>query len=243
MSKLSPCQVKLGCVIIILMLDPRNIIRTNKRTLSLMVNANGELIVKAPYNYPDHKIFAFIKEKEDWIIKKQNAIRSNSYINPNVVNYTVFLFLGKELTPLIANDVKEILISDNKLLIPTRIPNDKILGKIEKWYRKVAAEVLVERVQYWAQKLRLRPNEITTNNNKTRWGVCDNHANIAINWRAIFLPPNLLDYIVVHELCHLLEFNHTQAFWNVVGNVIPDYQILRKHLKCLNYLILLFRKE
>ena len=67
MSKLSPCQVKLGCGIIFLMLDPRNIIRTNKRTLSLMVNAKGELIVKAPYNYPENKIFAFIKEKEDWI--------------------------------------------------------------------------------------------------------------------------------------------------------------------------------
>lgn len=243
MSKLSPCQVKVGCVIIFLMLDPRNIIRTNKRTLSLLVNAKGELIVRAPYNYPESKIFAFIKEKEDWIIKKQNAIRSNSYINPNVVNYTLFLFLGKELTPLISSDVKEIMISDNKLLIPAKFPSEKILGKIEKWYRKVASEVLVERVHYMAQKLRLRPNEVTTNNNKTRWGVCDSHNNIAINWRAIFLPPNLLDYIVVHELCHLLEFNHTPAFWSVVGNVIPDYQIIRKHLKCLNYLILLFRKE
>ena len=79
------------------MLDPRNIIRTNKRTLSLMINAKGELVVRAPYNYPENKIFDFIKQKEDWIIKKQNAIRSNSYINPNVVNYTQFLFLGKEL--------------------------------------------------------------------------------------------------------------------------------------------------
>ncbi len=225
------------------MVDPRNIIRTNKRTLSLMVNAKGELIVRAPYNYPDNKIFAFIKEKEDWIIKKQNAIRSNSYINPNVVDYNVFLFLGKELTPLISNDVKEIMISENKLLIPAKFSADKILAKVEKWYRKVAEGVLVERVNYMAQKLRLHPNGVTTNNNKTRWGVCDNHGNIAINWRAVFLPPNLLDYIVVHELCHLLEFNHTPAFWSVVGNVIPDYQILRKHLKCLNYLILLFRKE
>ena len=225
------------------MLDPRNIIRTDKRTLSIMINAKGELIVRAPYNYPDHKIFEFIKQKEDWIIKKQNAIRSNSYINHNVVNYTNFLFLGKELTPLISNDVKEIMINDNKLLIPAKINSDKILSKIEKWYRKVAEEVLVERVNYMANQLRLRPADVKTNNNKTRWGVCDSRGNIAINWRAIFLPPNLLDYIVVHELCHLLEFNHTPAFWSVVAKIIPDYQILRKHLKCLNYLILLFRKE
>ena len=225
------------------MLDPRNIIRTDKRTLSIMINAKGELIVRAPYNYPDHKIFEFIKQKEDWIVKKQNAIRNNSYINHNVFNYTNFLFLGKELTPLISNDVKEIMINDNKLLIPAKINSDKILGKIEKWYRKVAEEVLVERVNYMANQLRLRPADVKTNNNKTRWGVCDSRGNIAINWRAIFLPPNLLDYIVVHELCHLLEFNHTPAFWSVVAKIIPDYQILRKHLKCLNYLILLFRKE
>ena len=225
------------------MLDPRNIIRTDKRTLSLMINAKGELIVRAPYNYPENKIFEFIKQKEDWIIKKQQAIRSNSYINHNVVNYTTFFFLGKELTPLITNDVKEIMMNDNKLLIPAKIPSEKILGRVEKWFRKVAEEVLVERVIYMAKQLRLRPVSIKTNNNKTRWGVCDSRGNIAINWRAIFLPPNLLDYIVVHELCHLLEFNHTAAFWNIVGNVIPDYQILRKHLKCLNYLILLFRKE
>ena len=153
------------------------------------------------------------------------------------------MFLGKELTPLISNDVKEIMINDNKLLIPAKINSDKILSKIEKWYRKVAEEVLVERVNYMANQLRLRPADVKTNNNKTRWGVCDSRGNIAINWRAIFLPPNLLDYIVVHELCHLLEFNHTPAFWSVVAKIIPDYQILRKHLKCLNYLILLFRKE
>lgn len=225
------------------MLDPRNIIRTNKRTLSLMVNAKGELIVRAPYNYPEKKIFDFIKEKQDWIIKKQNAVCANSYINQNVVNYTVFLFLGQELTPTLSSDVKDIIMEDGRLLIPAKIPNEKILGKVERWYRKVAAEIIVERVYYLSQKIRLHPNAATVNNNKTRWGVCDSNGNIAINWRAIFLPPNLLDYIIVHELCHLLEFNHTKAFWEIVGKVIPDYQSVRQHLKCLNYLILLFRKE
>lgn len=225
------------------MLDPRNIIRTNKRTLSLMVNARGELIVRAPYNFPEHKIFEFIKEKQDWIIKKQNAVRANSYINQNVVNYTVFLFLGQELTPVITKEVKDIFIDDGRLLIPAKISEDKILNRVERWYRKVALEIIVERVNFMATRLHLHPNGVTTNNNKTRWGVCDSNGNIAINWRAIFLPPNLLDYVVVHELCHLLEFNHTKAFWAIVGNIIPDYQSVRKHLKCLNYLIMLFRKE
>ena len=68
------------------------------------------------------------------------------------------------------------------MLIPSKIPNDKILNKVEKWYRKVAEEVLVERVSFMAKRLKLRPGNITTNNNKTRWGVCDSHGNIAINY-------------------------------------------------------------
>ncbi len=225
------------------MLDPRNIIRTNKRTLSLLVNARGELIVRAPYNFPEHRIFDFVREKREWIEKKQSQVRSNGFINQNVLNYSVYLFLGKELTPVISTEVKNFYIEEGKLFIPAKIQQNKILSKLERWYKKVAFEVIVERTEHLAKKLRLRPVSININNNKTRWGVCNSKSNIFVNWRAIFLPPDLLDYIIIHELCHLLEFNHTKAFWAIVEQVMPNYSGIRKHLKYLNYLLLLFRKE
>jgi predicted metal-dependent hydrolase len=223
------------------MLDPRNIIRTNKRTLSLLGNVKGELILCAPYEFPEHRIFDFKNEKQDWIIKKQNAVRANSYINQNVVNYSSYMFLGRELTPMISSAVKDITVSGGILYIPSKIPNEKIFGKIEKWFRKTAAEVITERAVYFRERLRLNPEDVTVNNNKTRWGVCDSKNRIAINWRAVFLPPNLLDYLIVHEFCHLLEFNHTKNFWAVVQTIVPDWRTIRTHLKHLNWLLMLFR--
>jgi predicted metal-dependent hydrolase len=225
------------------MLDPRNIIRTDKHTISLLVNAKGELIVRAPYYCSEYEIFNFVKQKADWIEKKQHSIRSNSYININVLNYNSYLFLGKELTPVISSKVNDFNIDNGTIYIPSKIQSDKILSKIERWFKKLAADVITKRAEFFSARLRLVPQSIAVNNNKTRWGVCDIKSNIAINWRAIFLPPNLLDYIIVHEFCHLLEFNHTKNFWAVVEQIVPDWRTVRLHLKHLNYLLLLFRKE
>ena len=223
------------------MLDPRNIIRTNKRTLSLFVNVKGELIVRAPYKYPDYKIFEFVKGKEEWIRKKQAAIRNNSYINQSVICYNSYFFLGQELSPVISANVKDFVINSGVLYIPAKIPAEKILSKVERWYKKAALDIITERADYFRTRLRLSPEEISVNNNKTRWGVCDSHNRIAINWRAVLLPPNLLDYIIVHEFCHLLEFNHTKNFWAIVSTIIPDWRAVRIHLKRMGYLLMLFR--
>ncbi|MDR0383789.1 MAG: M48 family metallopeptidase [Christensenellaceae bacterium] len=224
------------------MLDPRNIIRSKRKNLSLLVNSKGELIVRAPIGYPDSRIFAFIKQKEIWIAKKQEQIRSNSYLNQNVANYNTYLFLGVELNPIISNEVKKITLRNNDMLIPAKYPQEKIFGKIEKHFRKVSNDIIVDRCLYYEQQLRLTPSKIVINNNKTRWGVCTNQGLIGINWRAVCLPPNLLDYIIVHEFCHLLEFNHTKAFWGVVNKILPDWKARRTHLKHLNWILSLFRK-
>jgi predicted metal-dependent hydrolase len=225
------------------MIDPRNIIRTKKRNLSLLVNAKGELKVRAPIGYPDYKIYEFIKEKEEWITKKQNAILANSYVNQNVLNYTTYLFFGQELTPVISSSVNNFAISNRVLYIPAKIDNAKIFGRIEKYFKKLAGEIIETRAAYFTERLRLHPESVGINNNKNRWGVCDNKNKISINWRAVFLPPNLLDYIIVHEFCHLLEFNHTKNFWAVVQTIIPDWRTIRLHLKHLNWILMLFRNE
>jgi len=83
---------------------------------------------------------------------------------------------------------------------------------------------------------------IKSNNNQTSWGVCGRGGAIAVNWRAVMLPPALLDYIVVHEFCHMLEFNHSKQFWAIVESILPNWRELRKHLKHMNWLLGLFRK-
>jgi len=225
------------------MLDPRNIYRSKRRTLALFVDLHGNLIVKAPERLSEAKIFAFVKSKQDWILARQHQIRQNSYINRNVVTHNTFLMLGQELVPVISQRAKQIMRQDGVLLIPAKYTSEQVLRKIEKWFRTQAELVFNERARYFANRLNMQPSAVAINNNKTRWGSCDTKRQINLNWRAVMLPPNLFDYIVVHEFCHLLEFNHTKNFWTVVETILPDWRTLRKHLKQMNWILMLFRKD
>jgi len=224
------------------MLDPRNIYRSRRKTLALFVDLHGNLIVKAPERLPEGKIFDFVKTKREWILARQHQIRQNSYINRNVVTHNSFLFLGQEVVPVLSQKAKQIAKQDSVLIVPAKFSGEQILKKIEKWFRQQATTILNERVRYFAGKLNMQPSAVAINNNKTRWGSCDSKRKINLNWRAVMLPPPLFDYIVVHEFCHLLEFNHTKNFWAIVETILPDWRVLRKHLKQMNWVLMLFRK-
>jgi len=209
--------------------------------LSIYIDPKGDLIVKAPQNMPDRKIMDFIKSKGDWIRARQAQVEKNSHINRNVASYNTFYFLGMELVPVLSTKVKTITRQDNALLIPAKIDPEKIHKKIEKYLKDNAKAIVLERCAYFAQALNLQCTNVTTNNNKTRWGSCTHTREIAINWRAVMLKPALLDYIIVHEFCHLLEFNHTKNFWAIVQTILPNWRELRLKLKHIGWILLLFR--
>ncbi|MCL2587375.1 MAG: M48 family metallopeptidase [Firmicutes bacterium] len=226
------------------MLNPSNIIRSRRKTLSMFVNQNGELIVKAPLHLADRKIYEFVKTKERWIEAQKKRVLQIQFLNKSVLTYHSFLYLGEELLPLICNKAKRVERSSSYLLVPAKLAGqgeEKVLKKIEKWLRDEAKFVINERVMYFRAKLNLEYASFITNNNKTRWGSCSRSGALTLNWRAVMLPPSLLDYIVVHEFCHLLEFNHSKAFWKLVDQVLPNWKDLRLRLKNLNWLLNLFR--
>ena len=228
-------------VYIVNMLNPANIHRSRRRTLSIFINPMGELVVHAPENMPDRKIFDFVRSRGDWIRERLDAVTQNSYINRNVASYNTFFYLGQELVPVVSTAVKTITPNMNALLIPAKIEPDKIQKKVEKFFRDMAKTVISDRCAYFGGVLKLKHSSCTTNNNKTRWGCCTRSGEIAINWRAIFLRPDVLDYIIVHEFCHLLEFNHTKNFWAIVETILPNWRKLRLDLKRLSWLLQLFR--
>jgi len=227
------------------MLDPANIIRCNRNTVAIYIDERGTLIVKAPLKLPAAKIYQFVKEKEDWIRRQQKRATQNAYLNYAVMSYNAFLFLGATLNPYVTNNAKSITRSEDLLCIPPKIADageEATLKKIDKWYRVAAKQILVDRCLYFSQRMRLQHTRIDINNNKTRWGVCGANGDIALNWRCVMLPPKLIDYIVVHEYCHLLEFNHTKNFWQLVESILPDWRNLRKELKQYAWILGLFRK-
>ena len=90
---------------------------------------------------------------------------------------------------------------------------------------------LAVRVAYYAEKLGVSYGKITLRQQKTRWGSCSSEKNLNFNWKLILAPPEVLDYVVVHELCHLKEMNHSKAFWDEVGKVMPEYETYKLWLK------------
>ncbi len=97
-------------------------------------------------------------------------------------------------------------------------------------YREHARAIAHSRINFFNQIYNFRVNRITIRNQKTRWGSCSKRGNINFNYKIALLPQELSDYIIVHELCHLGEFNHSKDFWNLVARVIPDYKERRKKL-------------
>lgn len=107
-------------------------------------------------------------------------------------------------------------------------PSEK---RLEAIYRDAAREYFPKRVSYFSHVLGVNYGKITIRDQKTRWGSCSSKGNLSFNWRLILAPPNVLDYVVVHELCHRKEMNHSQRFWALVESVMPEYREYRKWLK------------
>jgi len=98
-------------------------------------------------------------------------------------------------------------------------------------YRKQAHQLAMEKLEFFNKHYRFTYRKVFIKNQKTRWGSCSRQGNVNFNYKIIFLPEELQNYLVVHELCHRKEMNHGSGFWNLVGETIPNYKILRKRLR------------
>ena len=107
----------------------------------------------------------------------------------------------------------------------------KRLENLEKRYRNAARQRLEERVAFFRARTGGLYTSVTVRDQKTRWGSCSSRGTLSCNYRLIFAPPQVLDYVVVHELCHLTHMNHSKDFWNKVASVMPEYKVYRLWLK------------
>lgn len=223
------------------MVKPNLIVRTNRRSLSLTINKNGELIVRAPKRMDVDDILKFIKQKEQWITTKQNQVKSSLLKNKKIIDYEVFLFCGKEYKKVYVSKQKDIELNDNSFSIPKGHTTDKELKLIKRWYASMTKEILTLRVNYFADLMQLNYLSVGIDNCKTRWGSCSKSGILKFNLRLCMLPHKIIDYIIIHELSHLIEFNHSKQFYNIIGSIMPDWQTQRKKLKDYGYLLSILR--
>ena len=223
------------------MIKPNLIVRTNRRTLSLTIDKNGDLLVKAPRRMDIEDIFSFINQKNDWIVKKQNFVKSNLLKNQKILNYDVLLFCGKQYKKVYVEKQKKVEVEDTLFIVPQNLPYEKEMYLIKKWYIEMTKQILELRVNYFADLMQLNFEGLGVDNCKTRWGSCSKSGILKFNLRLAMLPHKVIDYVIIHELSHLIEFNHSKNFYNIIASIMPDWQTQRNKLKEYGYLLSLFR--
>ena len=139
------------------------------------------------------------------------------------------------------NIIQNIVLENDYCIVPEKFRNN-ISRALSKWYKKVAMPILWGRVEYFSNLMQVEPKNFRLSNAKGCWGSCNSQGLVSLNWRLIMVPHNLIDYVVVHELSHLLQMNHSQLFWKVVSSVLPDFRVRRQNLKKGDYLLSLFRE-
>jgi len=210
------------------------IIRSKRRSISLSIDKDASLEIRAPLKASLKSIKDFIKENRTWIEKKMSERKifikkySHLALPSKVVGGEKILYEGKVYGMKIS-DCMEIIISDIIFFPRKFIPLTKQYLTI--WLKHKAFKKISERANHFASIARLQFKSITITSAKGIWGSCNAKGALNVNWRLIMAPPEILDYIIVHELIHLVEKNHSKTYWDKVKNVLPDYKEHEKWLK------------
>ena len=224
------------------MIIPDYIERSNRKTLSLTVLKNGNVIVKAPISMKDEVIERFVFEKQDWISSKLSMINKTQSKFDDVIHYQKFMLYGNKYS-LVFDDVKNIKVNDSfEIILPQKLEHEKVLKLLKSWYKKVAKQVLSERLAFVENKIKLKSNSFRIGDSKGRWGSCNSRGAICLNFRVLMLPPALIDYVIVHELCHLVEMNHSKNFWKLVNSFLPNVDKLKSAIKEYGFLLGLYNE-
>ena len=214
-------------------MTPHKIIKSKRRTLSLSINENAELIVRVPNQISNKQIEEFIIEKSKWINKNKNLMQSRiNEMNNSDSNY---LFLGN-IYPLIKVNENPNKIDFNGTEFITSIENqNKFKASLKSWYKIKFKEIAIPRLNYFSDKYNLKINQVRFKNQKTLWGSCSSKNNINLNYLLVMAPMIVIDYVIIHELVHTVHKNHSANFWNAVEAIMPDYKKAKKWLNKNGY--------
>lgn len=226
------------------MITPDLITRSNRKTLSLSILKDGQVVVKAPLKMSSDAIERFVFDKQKWIREKLAILEQSNRKYDEIIHYKKFLLYGNQYSLKLKN-VKKIETSTTEMCIyiPLSTPEDKILGRLKSWYKKTAKSVLEERLNYLSSIMKLKPNAMRISDSRGRWGACNSKGNVSFNFRVIMLEPAVIDYVIVHELCHLVEMNHSKRFWNLVTSFMPNVSVQKNKIKEYSFLLSLFNNK
>lgn len=207
------------------------LIRSKRKTVALYVR-NGGVEIRAPLKMPKYEIDKFVASKEKWITGKLAKSREQSARRENfMLDYgSLVIYLGKQY-PIQATENNRTGFDGEQFYMPQGLTPEQIKTACIKVYRLLAKRYLTERTIEIARQMSVVPTAIKINDARTRWGSCSAKKNINFSWRLIQASDDVIDYVIVHELAHITEMNHSKRFWTVVENFYPNYTEQKRKLK------------
>ena len=216
--------------------------RARRSTIGFTITTEG-LVVSAPQRVPLYEVDAALQDKARWIVRKLAEMqgRQHAAVEARVDwrHGAALPYLGQPLTVLLdpalpqgtARCVEAEGARALHLGLPEHATPAQMCKAVQSWLQQQARQRFDARLRHYAPQLGVQWRQLALSNATTRWGSASSSGNIRLNWRLVHCRPEVIDYVVVHELSHLRVMDHSPRFWATVGSVMPDYAALRGELK------------
>lgn len=218
---------------------PYTIVRSPRRkTIGIMVSPEGSVTLRIPQRLDERLALKILEDRADWVrLKREQSLDRGEGRRPK--EYTdgeEFLFLGGTYRLERVPGGKGVALMGDRLCVGVKHglngnEPSGIVARLQAWYRNQALHHLAERVLHFRDRLKVYPKTMRVKKLKSRWGSCSSRGSLNFNWLLIMAPPAVVDYVVVHELCHCIQPDHSPRFWELVESIDPDYRDHRNWLR------------
>ena len=211
------------------MITPDEIIRSKRKTLSISIDTANRLIVRAPLRCSDAQIAMFLAEKEGWILRKKREREGAGICLPseNLEGYELLL-LGVKCK-IHVFPISKVGYDEGKhcLYLPEKDTEERLV----KWLKNNAKRIFTNVTEQTAKRMGVTYRSVQVTSARSRWGSCSGNDALHYSFRLLYAPKEVIEYVIVHELAHTLEKNHSKNFWAIVERYVPDYKQKRAWLK------------
>lgn len=220
---------------------------TRRKTVAISVGYDG-MRVLAPLDFDDEHILEVVRKKGPWVLRKQAGYLElgGAPVTREFVSGETFHYLGRPYRLKVVPDsdtvVTRIVARGSQLFAPTPAGVDasirltSVRSGLRLWYRERAKVHFPVRVRAMADLLGIPTPTVHIVDQSKRWGSCDARGRIRLNWRLVMAPMSLVDYVIAHEVCHVIEHNHSRRFWRSLETIMPDYEARARQLDHIGHL-------
>lgn len=201
------------------------------RKAKLTIEADGSLRLRAGGDVATDELTRFLASKRDWVYRKlaEKEVLQHEPVTKELVDGEGFLYLGRSHRLKLAETDGAVRLERGRLVMPSEIASDGPAHLIA-WYQRCGETWLRPRVRSWAERLRVEPGAVEVADLGHKWGSATAGRRVRIHWATLQLSPQLVDYVLAHELAHLREAHHGPAFWQLLARVMPDYDERKREL-------------